>query len=45
MWIPSGVVFLVIGLAMLAAWMGESERRLRYSRLAELASAGGPDAK
>lgn len=43
MWIPSGVVFLVIGLAMLAAWLGESERRLRYSRLAELASAGGHD--
>jgi cytochrome c oxidase assembly factor CtaG len=45
MWIPSGVVFLVIGLAMLAAWIGESERRLRYSRLAELASAGGHDAE
>lgn len=45
MWVPSGVVFLVIGLAMLAAWLGESERRLRYSRLAELASAGGHDAE
>jgi cytochrome c oxidase assembly factor CtaG len=45
MWIPSGVTFLVIGLAMMAAWLGESERRLRYSRLAELASAGGSDAK
>jgi cytochrome c oxidase assembly factor CtaG len=43
MWIPSGVTFLVVGLALLAAWLGESERRLRYSRLAELGSAGGHD--
>jgi putative membrane protein len=35
MWIPSGVVFLVIGLAMFAAWLGESEVRRRYSRLGE----------
>ena len=27
MWVPSGVVFLVIGLALTAAWLGESERR------------------
>ncbi len=27
MWIPFGVVFLVIGLALCAAWLGESERR------------------
>ena len=27
MWIPSGVVFIVFGLALLAAWLGESERR------------------
>lgn len=30
MWIPGGVVFIVVGLAMLAAWVGESERRMRY---------------
>lgn len=27
MWIPSGAVFLVAGLALFAAWLGESERR------------------
>lgn len=27
MWIPSGVVFIVVGLALFAAWLGESERR------------------
>jgi cytochrome c oxidase assembly factor CtaG len=29
MWIPSGVIFIVFGLALLAAWLGESERRAR----------------
>jgi cytochrome c oxidase assembly factor CtaG len=29
MWVPSGVIFIVFGLAMLAAWLGESERRAR----------------
>lgn len=33
MWIPAGVVFMVVGLALLAAWLGESERRLAYTRL------------
>ena len=28
MWVPSGVIFIVIGLALVAAWMGESERRV-----------------
>ena len=28
MWIPSGVIFVFIGLALLAAWLGESERRV-----------------
>ncbi len=27
MWIPSGAIFLVIGLALFAAWLGEAERR------------------
>jgi cytochrome c oxidase assembly factor CtaG len=40
MWIPCGVVFVVVGLAMFAAWIGESERRQRYSRLAAVMSAG-----
>jgi putative membrane protein len=29
MWIPAGVIFIVFGLALLAAWLGESERRVR----------------
>jgi cytochrome c oxidase assembly factor CtaG len=32
MWIPSGVVFLVVGLALAAAWLGESERRVTLAR-------------
>ncbi|MGE5114844.1 MAG: cytochrome c oxidase assembly protein [Acidobacteriaceae bacterium] len=45
MWIPSGTVFIVVGLAMLAAWIGESERRGKLSRLAQVSSMrGGPDA-
>lgn len=34
MWIPSGAIFVVVGLALFAAWLGESERR------AALGSAG-----
>ena len=33
MWIPSGVVFIVFGLALFAAWLGESERRVRLGSL------------
>jgi putative membrane protein len=28
MWIPAGVVFILFGLALFAAWLGESERRV-----------------
>ena len=31
MWIPAGVVFIVLGLALTAAWLGEAERRVRFS--------------
>jgi len=34
MWVPSGVVFIVLGLALLSAWLGESERRAGLSRAA-----------
>ena len=27
MWVPSGVIFIVLGLALLSAWLGESGRR------------------
>ena len=39
MWIPAGVLLLVIGLALLIAWIGESERRFRYTRVATLVKA------
>lgn len=29
MWIPAGVIFIVFGLALIAAWLGEAERRVR----------------
>ena len=34
MWVPSGVIFIVIGLALAAAWLGESERRVRLGSTA-----------
>jgi cytochrome c oxidase assembly factor CtaG/cytochrome c2 len=37
MWIPAGVIFIVFGLALMAAWLGETERRVRFS-LADNAS-------
>ena len=36
MWVPSGVIFIVVGLALTAAWLGESERRVG------LGSTAGP---
>ena len=30
MWVPAGVVFMLLGLALFAAWMGEAERRVRF---------------
>jgi putative membrane protein len=30
MWIPAGAVLLVLGLALFAAWLGESGRRVRH---------------
>jgi putative membrane protein len=27
MWIPFGAIFLVLGLGLFAAWLGEAERR------------------
>jgi cytochrome c2 len=31
MWIPAGVIFIVFGLALMAAWLGEADRRVRFS--------------
>ena len=27
MWVPAGALFVALGLALFAAWLGESERR------------------
>jgi putative membrane protein len=32
MWVPAGVTFVVVGLALFAAWIGESERRVAHGR-------------
>ncbi len=32
MWIPAGVIFMIFGLALFAAWLGESERRVMLGR-------------
>jgi putative membrane protein len=36
MWIPSGVIFILIALALFAAWLGESDRRARAGSAATL---------
>jgi putative membrane protein len=36
MWVPSGAIFTIVGLALFAAWLGESERRVGYGRTAEV---------
>jgi putative membrane protein len=32
MWVPAGLVFLLLGLALFAAWLGEAERRVARTR-------------
>jgi putative membrane protein len=39
MWIPAGVLLMVVGLALFAAWLGEAERR---ARAGDAALARGP---
>ncbi len=36
MWIPAGVVFIILGLWLTAAWMRESEKRLAYTTVEEV---------
>jgi cytochrome c oxidase assembly factor CtaG len=38
MWIPFGVIFVLIGLALFAAWLGEAERRVALSSADALAA-------
>ncbi|HEY4676489.1 MAG TPA: cytochrome c oxidase assembly protein [Candidatus Angelobacter sp.] len=48
MWVPAGVVYLVIGLWLFAGWLRESDRRLVYARSTDLLQSalreGGRDA-
>jgi putative membrane protein len=50
MWVPAGLVYIVIALWLFAGWLRESERHLAYSRAGDLlrlasprAAAGGGD--
>jgi cytochrome c oxidase assembly factor CtaG/cytochrome c2 len=46
MWVPAGIVITLLGLALFAAWIGESERRVVYSQSERLArSANGSGLK
>lgn len=36
MWVPFGIVFVVVGLALFAAWLGEAERRVALTQSARL---------
>jgi putative membrane protein len=40
MWVPAGVVFILLGLWMMTAWIKESERRVAYTRAEQLATGG-----
>jgi putative membrane protein len=32
MWVPFGIVFVLVGLALFAAWLGEAERRVAFTQ-------------
>ena len=36
MWVPSGVVFIAIAMALMGRWLSESDRRLKLGSLAAL---------
>jgi putative membrane protein len=38
MWVPSGVVFIVFGLALFAAWLGESDKRVALGSMSAVRS-------
>ncbi len=40
MWVPSGVVFIVIGLVLFARWLAESDRRLQFGRVQAIVQQG-----
>jgi putative membrane protein len=47
MWVPAGVIFIVLALALFAAWLGESGRRVAFTESEHLwmssGSSGGGD--
>jgi putative membrane protein len=45
MWIPFGAVFLIIGLALFAAWLGEAERRVRFTTAERLHAVEGAESR
>jgi putative membrane protein len=44
MWVPSGAVFAVLGLALFAAWLGDTERRAERRSVAAGSAPRGEDA-
>lgn len=44
MWVPFGVVFVLVALALFAAWLGEAERRVAFTTAARLTREGGGNA-
>jgi cytochrome c oxidase assembly factor CtaG len=42
MWVPSGVVFIVFGLALFAAWLGESDKRVKLGTVTAAAVRPAP---
>lgn len=43
MWVPFGVVFVIIALALFAAWLGEAERRVRFTSADRLTRRESPN--
>jgi len=43
MWVPSGVVFIVIGLVLFARWLKESEKRTALGAVQAIAHSEMPD--
>lgn len=41
MWVPSGIVFVIIGLALFAKWIAEADRRIKFSALQTVMDKGG----
>jgi cytochrome c oxidase assembly factor CtaG len=41
MWIPAGLLLIGAGLALFAAWLGESEGRLKYTRIGDSSDSHG----